>query len=207
MSQIINTYVYSDDPILKAGLISQMHQRAEIRIVDADNIAEGVAVVITEQVTDATVQVLKGMRCHSIPRIVLIANAFDEDTVIAAAEAGVCGLIRRNEATPAHVVATLLRVAAGDGAIPADLLGRLLLQLGRLQREVLSPRGLALAALSKRETDVLKLIADGRDTASVARQLAYSERTVKNILHDLNIRLQLRNRSHAVAYAVRQGFI
>ena len=38
-------------------------------------------------------------------------------------------------------------------------------------------------------------------------RVAYSERTVKNVLHDLTTRLQLRNRTHAVAYAVREGLI
>jgi DNA-binding CsgD family transcriptional regulator len=54
---------------------------------------------------------------------------------------------------------------------------------------------------------VLRLVADGYDTAEIARKLAYSERTVKNVLHNITARLHLRNRPHAVAYALRQGFI
>ena len=54
---------------------------------------------------------------------------------------------------------------------------------------------------------MLRLVADGYDTAEIAQQLAYSERTVKNVLHDVTTRLQLRNRSHAVAYALREGLI
>jgi len=50
-------------------------------------------------------------------------------------------------------------------------------------------------------------VADGLDTAEVANQLFYSERTVKNVIHDVTTRLNLRNRTHAVAYAVRQGLI
>ena len=61
--------------------------------------------------------------------------------------------------------------------------------------------------LVARERDVLRLLADGLDTRSISGTLSYSERTVKNVLHDLNTRLQLRNRSHAVAYAVREGLI
>ena len=45
------------------------------------------------------------------------------------------------------------------------------------------------------------------DTAEIATTLSYSERTVKNVLHDVTSRLQLRNRSHAVAYALKQGMI
>jgi DNA-binding CsgD family transcriptional regulator len=50
-------------------------------------------------------------------------------------------------------------------------------------------------------------VANGHDTAEIAGRLSYSQRTVKNILHDVTTRLQLRNRSHAVAYAVREGLI
>jgi DNA-binding NarL/FixJ family response regulator len=101
----------------------------------------------------------------------------------------------------------VVRAAAGDGTVPPDLLGRLLEQVGRLQRQVLAPRGLTFSGLSERETDVLKLVAEGLDTAEVATKLCYSERTVKNVIHDVTTRLCLRNRTHAVAYAVRQGLI
>ena len=97
--------------------------------------------------------------------------------------------------------------AAGDGTIPPDLLGRLLSQLRDLQSNVLSPRGLTLAGLAEREIEVLKLVAEGLDTGEIAEKLCYSERTVKNVLHHLTTRLQLRNRSHAVAYAMRNGLI
>ena len=66
---------------------------------------------------------------------------------------------------------------------------------------------LRFSGLTEREIQVLRLIADGLDTAEVARELAFSERTIKSILHDVTTRLQLRNRSHAVAYAVREGLI
>jgi DNA-binding NarL/FixJ family response regulator len=61
--------------------------------------------------------------------------------------------------------------------------------------------------LAPREIDVLRLVADGYDTGEIATKLAYSERTVKNVLHDVTTRLQLRNRSHAVAFALREGLI
>jgi DNA-binding NarL/FixJ family response regulator len=79
--------------------------------------------------------------------------------------------------------------------------------VGKLQRQVLAPRGLTFSGLTPREAEVLRLVADGLDTCEIASRLCYSERTVKNVLHDLNTRLQLRNRSHAVAYAVREGLI
>ena len=61
--------------------------------------------------------------------------------------------------------------------------------------------------LTSRERDVLELIADGLSTREVATTLCYSERTIKNALQDLTVRLNLHNRTHAVAYALRMGWI
>ena len=97
--------------------------------------------------------------------------------------------------------------AAGEGSLPPDLLGRLLRQVGQIQRPVLSPRGLTVSGLTEREVAVVRLLADGFDTAEIAGRLYYSERTVKNIIHDITSRLELRNRTHAVAYAIREGLI
>ena len=137
----------------------------------------------------------------------LVARVVDDSTLVTAAEAGVGGLLRREGTTPDILVRALIRVAAGEGEVPPDLLGRLLGQVGRLQRQVLAPRGIAFSGLTPREAEVLQLVATGHDTAEIAGRLCYSQRTVKNILHDVTTRLQLRNRSHAVAYAVREGLI
>jgi DNA-binding NarL/FixJ family response regulator len=62
-------------------------------------------------------------------------------------------------------------------------------------------------ALRPRERHVLTLIAEGLSTREVARTLCYSERTIKNILQDITTRLGLRNRTQAVAWALRNGWI
>ena len=54
---------------------------------------------------------------------------------------------------------------------------------------------------------LLALIAAGHPTREVAQQLCYSERTVKNVLHDVVTKLNARSRSQAVAFAVREGLI
>jgi DNA-binding NarL/FixJ family response regulator len=119
----------------------------------------------------------------------------------------VCGVVRRTDATAERLVRVIEIAAAGEGSLPTDLIGRLLHQVSKLQHQVLSPRGLSLTGLTDRETTILRLVADGMDTHEIADRLAYSERTVKNVLHDVTSRFQLRNRSHAVAYALREGLI
>ncbi|WP_426561234.1 response regulator transcription factor [Angustibacter sp. McL0619] len=208
MTDRIATYVYARDAISKAGVTSQLHCCPDITIVDDAQLDTAqVAVVVTDVLDDETLRVLRGLRRGGVPGTVLVAAMIDDSAVVAAAEAGVCGMLRRSEATPAALGRACARVARGQGEVPADLLGHLLDQVGKLQRHVLAPRGLTFAGLTARETEVLRLVADGHGTAEIASQLCYSERTVKNVLHEVTTRLQLRNRSHAVAYAVREGLI
>jgi len=208
MQPRVATYVYADDPILQAGMVSQLRGRPEIDIVEAAELSRAqVGVAAADALDDETLRILRALKRAGIAHTLLIMRAIDDAAVVSAAEVGVSGLLRRSEATPEALVRTIQKVAAGDGVIPSDLLGHLLGQVGRLQRQVLSPRGLTFSGLSDREIDVIRLIAEGHDTNEIARQLCYSQRTVKNVLHDVTTRLQLRNRSHAVAYAVREGLI
>jgi DNA-binding NarL/FixJ family response regulator len=200
-------FVYADDPISQAGLASQLRPRPEIWVVDDNVDAATVAVVVCDSVDDQVVNVVKAIQRNGCPKVVLVATRLDDVGLLAAAEVGVSGLLRRQEAQPERLVGAIQAAAAGDGTVPPDLLGRLLAQVGRLQRQVLSPRGLTFSGLSERELDVLRLVADGLDTSEIAERLCYSDRTVKNVIHDVTTRLQLRNRSHAVAYAVREGLI
>lgn len=208
VAEQIPTYVYASDPLSQAGVTSHLRPRPEVRVVPAEELAQAVvAVVVTDEVDDAALRVLRAVQRGGVPRTVLVATVLDDGALVAAAEAGVSGLLRRCDATPEGLARVIVRVAAGDGEVPPDLLARLLGQVGRLQRQVLAPRGLSFTGLSDREARVLRLVADGHDTAEIATTLCYSERTVKNVLHDVTTRLQLRNRSHAVAYALREGLI
>jgi len=205
-STAVATYVHARDPISQAGVVAQLRMRPEIRVVETAP-QSAVAVMIADTVDEATTRELRAMRKDGQPRLMLVATTVDDAALVAAAEAGVAGLLRRCDASADMLVRTIVKVASGEGEVPPDLLGRLLEQVGRLQRQVLAPRGLTFTGLTPRETEVLRLVAEGLDTGEIALRMCYSERTVKNVLHDLTTRLQLRNRTHAVAYAVREGLI
>ena len=208
VTQRAKVFIYANDPISQAGVASQLRPRPEVQLVDAEELDQAeVAVVVTECVDEEVLRVLRAVRRGSVPRTVLIAAALDDTAVVTAAEAGVSALVRRSELTPERLVSVILKARDGGAEMPADLLAGLLGQVGRLQRQVLAPRGLRFSGLSDREVEVLRLVAEGLDTGEIARQLAFSERTIKSVLHDVTTRLQLRNRAHAVAFAVREGFI
>lgn len=207
-SQRIATYVYAKDPVSQAGLLAQLRPRPEVDLVEDERIdAAAVALIVADEVDEETVRVIRAVQRNGCPRVVLVVARLEDSAVFAALEAGACGLLRRDEASPTSLVSLIRAASQGDGSVPPDLLGRLLSQIGRLQRQVLAPRGLTMSGLTEREIDVLKLVADGFDTSEIAGKLAYSERTIKNVIHDITSRLCLRNRTHAVAWAVREGLI
>lgn len=201
-------HLYSTDVISRAGVVSQLRPRPEVLLLDeteADQAA--VAVIISDTIDEPTLRTLRALRSRSRCALVLVVTQPDDAGLVAAVEQGVAGIMRRSEASADRLVAVIQAADAGEGAVPPDLLGRLLQQVGALQREVLGPRGLTFAGLAEREVEVLRLVADGFDTAEIATKLSYSQRTIKNILHDVTNRLHLRNRCHAVAYALRNGLI
>ncbi len=208
VTERIPVFVFAHDHISQAGMASQLRLRPEIAVVsEADVDKAAVAVVVADDVDDDTVRVVRAIQRNGCPRVVLVITRLDDSGLVAGVEAGACGLLRRGEAVPERLVEAIQSASAGDGTVPSDLLGRLLEHVGQLQRQVLAPKGMTLAGLTEREIDVLRLVADGLDTAEIASELAYSERTIKNVIHDVTARMNLRNRSHAVAYAVRQGLI
>ncbi|MFN2588681.1 MAG: LuxR C-terminal-related transcriptional regulator [Actinomycetota bacterium] len=208
MTERIPVLVYASDPISRTGIMVELTARPELRLLrDGDPRPAGcVAVVVADEIDDATVRLVKAVR-RSDCRVVVVATQVEDGGLLAAVEAGASALLRRSEATVDALVSALGAAAAGDGKVPPDLLGRLLVHVGRLQRDVLAPRGLTRSGLSHREVEVLKLLADGLSTREIARRLAYSERTIKNVIHDVTTRMQVRNRSHAVAHAMREGLI
>lgn len=204
----IPVHVTAADPLSRAGTISQLRAAGDVTVVDGDELESGgVALVVADEVDSETTRTIRTLRRRGVDRIALLVGRLDDKGLLAAVEAGVAGVLRRSEATPGNLASAIRAVASGEGLLPPDLLGRLLDQVGQLQRQVLAPRGLTFSGLTERELSVLRLLADGYDTAEVGQQLFYSERTVKNIVHDLTSRLELRNRTHAVAYALRQGLI
>ena len=201
-------HVVAADSLSRAGAISQLRMMGDVVLVEEDHVTDGgVALVVADEVDADTVRTIRGLRRRGVERIALLIGRLDDKGLLAAVEAGVGGVLRRRDASPHNLVSAMRSVASGEGLMPPDLLGRLLDQVGQLQRQVLAPRGLTFSGLTERELGVLRLLADGHDTTEVGKQLFYSERTVKNIVHDLTSRLELRNRTHAVAYAIREGLI
>lgn len=204
----IEVTVWATDPLSRAGTVAQLRNNSAVRVLqDGQPVTATVALIVADEVDPETLQVIRSIRREGALGVALLVTRLDDRGLLSAVEAGVAGILRRSQANVQNLVATIRAVAAGEGTVPPDMLARLLDQVGHLQRKVLAPRGLTFSGLTERELNVLRLLAEGLDTNEVSGQLFYSERTVKNIIHDVTSRLELRNRTHAVAYAIKQGLI
>jgi DNA-binding NarL/FixJ family response regulator len=200
--------LYAQDPILESGVRYQLRPRPEVELLDpTDEERAAVALVVVDRLDEETVRLLRRLQRTSTARVGLMIGHVEQNVLRTTVECGVAAVIRRSDVSQDRLVAMITALVRGEGVLPGDLLGRLLDQVGRLQRKVLDPRGLTLSTLTAREADMLRLVAEGLDTAEIAVKTSYSERTVKNVLHDVITRFNLRNRAHAVGYVLQQGLI
>jgi DNA-binding NarL/FixJ family response regulator len=200
--------IHADDPITRSGLTSELRRCPEIELVDPTHGTQARVIVFAfEALTEAALGLIRAARLKDGAKAVLIASALSDEHLLAVVESGVSSVLWRWEATTAWLVKVVLKAAEDNSALPPDLLARLLKQVSRLQQHALRSQVLPANSLSDRERRVLRLAALGLDTDEIAAELAYSRRTVTGVMHDVTTRFNLRNRTHAVAYAIREGLI
>jgi DNA-binding NarL/FixJ family response regulator len=199
----VRVAVHASDPITGRGVASCLAARSDIEIVpSARPLAADVLVLAVDLVNAEIIGTLRTIARESPVRTVLLTGELAETDLLTAVECRVVAVLPRGATTAERLIDTVLAASSGGGVLPPDLLGALLEQVKRLREEVSVAGGLA-----PREIEVIRLLADGLDTAQIAQELCYSERTVKNVLYGVLNRLNLRNRPHAVAYAMRNGLI
>jgi len=170
--------------------------------------SDAVALIVTDQIDAATAASIGAIRRAGGQRVVVLASSLDHEGLTAAVAAGACGFFLKEDSPTLTVVQTIVKEVTAALPSPAPTLSAVAdPPAGPARSRVVEAPGLDLLRLSDREAEVLRLLAEGLDTAEIAVELAYSARTVKSVLQDVTRRYHLRNRTHAVAYAVRLGLI
>jgi DNA-binding NarL/FixJ family response regulator len=160
--------------------------------------------VILDQSIDGGLDFIAAVREATGARIIVCTSECDQDSVMACLQTGAVGFLRKDTLTTEGLWAAVTAAANGTGVVTPELLGDLMRTVSANGSEHAKPPS---ARLTDREQQVLALIAKGHPTREVAQELCYSERTVKNVLHDVVTKLNARSRSQAVAHAVREGLI
>jgi DNA-binding NarL/FixJ family response regulator len=160
-------------------------------------------IVIVDNAMDGGQDFIGAVAESTGARVIVCTSVCTEDAVLACIQGGAVGFLRKDTLTPESLSDAVRAAGSGSGVVAPDLLAALLRSINPDTMDM-KP---SAARLNDREQQVLALIAAGHPTREVAEQLSYSERTVKNVLHDVVTKLNARSRSQAVAYAVREGLI
>lgn len=207
MGDPVRVSVVASDLVLEAGVTSALLGCPDVQVVLAQETAQ-VAVVIVDGVLNEVFDVLRMQReLAGRPQVVLVAADFGLPEALRAIAAGARGLVRRREADAGRLARAVLAAASGDCTFPPDMLTDMIDGTPGDSPGVPFPKAEKGFGLTERERAVLSLIADGKETHEIARELSYSIRTVVGVVHDITHRFGLRNRAHAVAYALRAGLL
>jgi DNA-binding NarL/FixJ family response regulator len=137
------------------------------------------------------------------PQVIMLTMHADKEVLAEAIRAGASGYLVKDCST--EEVAEAVRMAVqGDTALSPQLAATMLDEVRRLDVPDTSDDD---RVITKREEEVLQLIADGCSTPEVAEQLYISQKTVKNHLASIYQKLDARDRTQAVLQAVRMGIV
>ena len=205
-------FVLDSHTIYRRGLVACLERLEAVELVaDADSVREAwehpllfaSEIVLVDPSLPGGADFVGAVREATGARVIVCSSDCQQEAVLSALQAGAVGYLRKDELTPETLATAVSAAANGTGVVTPELLGRLLDGMAESGAEA---RPVA-ARLTDREQQVLSLIAAGHPTREVAQELSYSERTVKNVLHDVVTKLNARSRSQAVAFAVREGLI
>jgi DNA-binding NarL/FixJ family response regulator len=201
-----------DHPVVREGLRGMLEAEPDLTVVGEagsgdeavalDRVAEPDVVLMDLRMpggggVEATAAL--SARAPEVAVVVLTMDE-DEDSVFAALRAGARGYLLK-EADGDAVARALLAVARGEAVFGPRIAARVLAFFAGSRASAATP----FPQLTDREREVLDLLAQGRDNASIARRLVLSEKTVRNRVSDVLGKLHARSRAEAVALARDAG--
>ena len=204
----IRILIADDHGIVRQGLRMYLGSDSELEIVgEARDGAEAVKLAHQLQpdvvLMDLLMPVMDGVAAIAAIRrelpdteVVALTSVLEDTSVVEAVRAGAIGYLLKD--TEAHELRRAIKAAAAGQvqlAPPA---------VARLMREVRTPEK-SHEALTERETDVLRLLAQGKSNREIAQHLSIGEQTVKTHVSHILDKLGVPSRTQAALYAIRTG--
>lgn len=212
----VRVLIADDHPLVREGLGKVLSMEEAIEVVgEAENgdQAADLAFKIKPDIIlmDINMPVTNGIEATRIiksqrPEIGVIALTIhdQEEYLFELIKAGVSGYVLK-DISPDLLIQTILGVARGESFIPPSMTARMFAEFTRLSS--LSPRNFNTQGLTKREVDVLRLVAQGDSNRSIAQKLYISEKTVKNHLTSIFQKLGVDDRTQAAIHAVKSKIV
>ncbi|MEU8473288.1 response regulator transcription factor [Streptomyces sp. NPDC029006] len=201
--------IEADDPLTRDGTVTFLAADQRIALLTVDRLAEAdILVMLTAVVSGKTLSAMSraSQTTGGRIRIVLVADHISEQQLALAVNHGLASFLVRPFTSFSQIAVAAVEAYQGRSAVPPVLMNLLLDRMRTMQKSE-SATGLLPVELAQREVDVLRLLAEGLDTVEIAGKLSYSERLIKSVIQTVVKRLELRNRTHAVAYAIRMGIL
>ncbi len=146
---------------------------------------------------------MRALRERSSPsRVIVLTSFLDDDRLMPAIEAGADGYLLK-DVEPAELARAIRTAQAGEAMLAPMVAGRLL----RTLAEPRGPGALDGQQLTRREREVLALIAGGRSNKRIAFELGIAEKTVKTHVGHVLAKLGVSDRTQAALLAVRSGLV
>ncbi len=210
----IRLMLADDHRMLREGLQRSMADAGFEVVAQAADGVEAVRLA-TETVPDVILMDVTMPNCDGVEacrqikatgsssRVVMLTMHADQDVLTNAIRAGAIGYLTKDSST--REIADAVRMAAEGDTVLSPQLARSMLAEVRRSEEPVTPT--EDHVVSRREEEVLQLIADGCSTTEVADRLYISQKTVKNHLASIYQKLDARDRTQAVLRAVRMGIV
>ena len=133
-------------------------------------------------------------------RILVLTSFSDDETVFPAIKAGALGFLLKNT-SPDKLLSAIRDVYQGKPSMSPDIANKLMIEMQHS-----SELPLTKEPLTKREMDVLKLVARGMTNQEIGKELVISEGTVRTHVSNILSKLHLANRTQAALFALREGY-
>jgi DNA-binding NarL/FixJ family response regulator len=149
-------------------------------------------------------EAIRQIRQEALPCAIVVLTVYqDDDHLFAALKAGASGYVLK-EAPAEQMVEAVRAAARGEGFIGPSLVGRVLEEFARVARLRAASKEV-FAELTRREMEVLELVGKGLRNREIAERLFLSEKTVKNHISSIFMKLQVNDRTEAALLAARHG--
>lgn len=212
MTDTIRILVADDHPVVREGLIIMLETQPDFEVVGqavsgtevvsaADQLRPNILLLDLEMPEMDGLEALKALR-KTCPEVrVLVFTAYDTDErIVGAVQAGAKGYLLKG--APRDELFDAIRVISrGESLLQPVVASKLMLHISG-QRELQYAE-----SLTERETDVLRLLAQGKTNKEIAAELFITERTVKFHISSLLGKLGAGNRTEAVTIAAQRGLV
>lgn len=194
----LRVHLSATDATARAGVLTLLRY-AGIALAPEPGRPADTVIVAAASTVDGALESCDPICLSGEYRLLVVADAFSRAGVLRAVRMGARAMLRFSGATTPRLISAVQSAHRGDGRMPSDVLVRILSGAPEASGPGVS--------LTVRQIAVVALMAQGHGNAAIARALTCSEHAVRNISYDMMARLQVCNRAHAVARAIRAGLI